>query len=117
MPLASPKIPTYFAVCSRGSGSHGQLLPGASLSLVPSHPGSGLGLGRGGGFITCQQKAWHRTMPWEQNNSGEEDLFKGFGETGERMLFAQKVVQRNDLDDHSVIPDPGKVFLSQSLAM
>lgn len=55
-------------------------------------------------------------MPWEQNNSREEDLFKGFGETGERMLVAQKVVQNNDLDDHSVIPDPGKVFLSQSFA-
>lgn len=55
-------------------------------------------------------------MPWEQYNSREEDLFKGFGETGERMLVAQKVVQNNDLDDHSVIPDPGKVFLSQSFA-
>lgn len=53
-------------------------------------------------------------IPWEQNNGGKDDLFKGFGEKGERMLIAQKVVENNVLGDHSVIPDPRKIFLLQN---
>lgn len=53
-------------------------------------------------------------MPWEQNNSREEDLFKGFGENEERMLVSQKAMQNNELDDCSVISDPSKIFLSQN---
>lgn len=87
---------------------------GASGPEGPSNLMDSWGSGGGGGFITRQREAQHRMIPWEQNNSRKEDLFKGFGEKGERMLIAQKVVQNNDLGDHSMIPDPSKTFLPQN---
>lgn len=39
-------------------------------------------------MITCQNEAQHKTIPQEENNSGEEDLFQGFEEDRARMPVA-----------------------------